>query len=304
MTEKALKRRYGSLDGIKGLSALGIACIYHLATINFPYISGLPFENVVFINWFYQNGYLLVELFLIISGFLAVDSYMEKIFNGYEFNEFVKNRIYKIFPVMWVTLLMSLFVNIVYYNTHERMFWEYGNDSLLTLALSFMGVQDVFGISQSWNYPAWSLSQFFICWFIFYWIVKISKNSFNVGFLCFMIMCLGIIIQCNCNPNTFFSIWNALGGYVAFFLGSILWFINDWFAKKNKRHFLVGIMVSFGLIELTAYKLLNVEIGILGLGYSLCIFAPLLLIIINVNALEKLLSIKPLKYFGEISFCI
>lgn len=60
---------YNSLNAIKGLSALGIACVYHLATINFPYKTGLPLANNFILNWFYTKGYLLVELFLVVSGF-------------------------------------------------------------------------------------------------------------------------------------------------------------------------------------------------------------------------------------------
>lgn len=37
-----MKNRIAAIDGMKGIHALAIACIYHLATVPYPYAYGIP----------------------------------------------------------------------------------------------------------------------------------------------------------------------------------------------------------------------------------------------------------------------
>lgn len=36
------KKRINAIDGMKGINALIIACVYHLATVPFEYLNGIP----------------------------------------------------------------------------------------------------------------------------------------------------------------------------------------------------------------------------------------------------------------------
>ena len=75
-------KRVDAIDGLRGLSAIAIACIYHLATINIKYPQGLPFHDIMLINWIYRRGSIFVELFLVISGYMTFYSYTSKIDQG------------------------------------------------------------------------------------------------------------------------------------------------------------------------------------------------------------------------------
>lgn len=110
-----VEKTYNCLNGIKGLASLEIACIYHLATINYPYKSGeIPFENVFPFTWCYQKGGIFVELFLLLSGFLAFYVYSEKIAEGMSFTQYMKRRVMRIFPLMWITLGTTVILDLIY----------------------------------------------------------------------------------------------------------------------------------------------------------------------------------------------
>ncbi len=69
------KKRINAIDGMKGINALIIACVYHLATVPFEYLNGIPGGNIKPLGWIYQNGYIFVESFfslLGLSGILAL----------------------------------------------------------------------------------------------------------------------------------------------------------------------------------------------------------------------------------------
>lgn len=74
-----MKDRVYCIDGMKGIAALLIACVYHLKTVPLPFSNGLPFSNSYIFEWFYANGGFLVEFFFICSGFLAFLCYTDKI---------------------------------------------------------------------------------------------------------------------------------------------------------------------------------------------------------------------------------
>lgn len=120
------QKKYSCLNGVKGLAAVEIACVYHLATINYPYKSGLPFEKFFLFSWCYRNGYIFVELFFLLSGLLAFYVYSEKIAEGMSFTQFMGKRVLRIFPLMWITLGMTLILDLIYGGMHEHAFFVGG----------------------------------------------------------------------------------------------------------------------------------------------------------------------------------
>lgn len=299
------KKGYHCLNGIKGLAAVEIACVFHLATINYPYKSGLPFENTLFFRWSYQNGGVFVELFLLLSGFLAFYVYSEKIANGMSFTQFMKRRIVRIFPLMWITLGTTVVLDLIYGYLHERMFFiNVSHDNILTLFLSLFGMQAMFSIGQSWNYPAWSLSQFFICWIIYYWIIRLGKNqkSWNV-WACIVFIVLGISLQTSWNIEVIFLNNAISGGYIAFFVGGILYYLNEYLLEKNMQAKAVAISAIWLLI-ITVLRIYGVPIEWKSATYSLCIFPAIIIIILNLDMLNKLLSMKIFAWLGEISYAV
>lgn len=298
------KEKLECLNGIRGIAALFIACIYHLATVPFPYYEGFPFADNIFIDWIYRKGYLFVELFFVVSGFLAFYNYTDKILGGMSFFQFMKKRVVRIFPLMWVTLFTAVLGNLIYYCTHEHMFWwRGGNDSFFTLVLSCLGLQNLFSIGQSWNYPSWSLTEFFICWMIYYFIIRYSKGKDKFEIIgCIVMILIGMVIYLNPTITIAFYNHSVARGYIAFFSGGIVYHIYKKLDRKQRKKcgWICAIWLSIGFL----FVLLGIPLGPETLIFGGFIFPVLLLMILSLKIVNHIFSFKILSYLGKISFAM
>lgn len=110
------RKRLDYIDSIRGLAAIGIACVYHLNTVPFPYKNGSSLNDVKVMQWLYSNGYLMVELFFILSGFISFYCYQNAIcVKKISLGTFIKRRVVRIFPVMWISLIIASVLSVVYF---------------------------------------------------------------------------------------------------------------------------------------------------------------------------------------------
>src|SRR5438552_4949494 len=92
MTEPTADRpHYPSLDGLRGLAIL-LVLIYH----NFEY------TNYFFFGW------LGVDLFFVLSGFLITEILLQKRNGRRYLREFYTRRTLRIFPIYYLTLIIFL----------------------------------------------------------------------------------------------------------------------------------------------------------------------------------------------------
>lgn len=178
------------------------------------------------------------------------------------------------------------------------------HDNILTLFLSLFGAQAMFSVGQSWNYPAWSLSQFFICWAIYYWIVRLGKNrkSYNI-WGCLIFIMLGISLQTSWHIEMLFFNSAISRGYIAFFAGGVLYYLNEYIQKKELQTKAIIISIVWLLI-VVALRIYGVQLEWKSATYSLCIFPEIMIIVLNFGVLNRLLSMKVFNWLGEISFAI
>ena len=190
--------RIDAIDGLRGGSAIAIACIYHLATMEFYFPEGLPFNGISFMDWIYRRGGVLVEMFLAISGYVSFRAYTRKIDDGLTFWQYVIRRVIRIYPLMWATLGTSVLGHMIYYLQHSHTWWRKCDMTITTLIFNVLGLQAFYPGGQSWNQPAWSLSVFFICWLIYYAVIKFSKRQNAVRIAgCVVFILIGIGLQKN-----------------------------------------------------------------------------------------------------------
>jgi len=132
--------RYAFLDGIRGVAAIFI----------------LTRHTLDFWGWYFYfyRSYLAVDIFFILSGFVIAHAYDEKIKNGtLSFQEFIKIRLIRLYPVFFLSLLICSAVSICI-NGHAN--WETFRSILL--AALFLPSRtgwsnDLFPV----NGPYWSL---------------------------------------------------------------------------------------------------------------------------------------------------
>lgn len=116
-----LRERMKALNFLKAMSAIIIAYFYHYRN-DFALNIGInyPFENVqgIFsgISWWSVNGWMLTDLFFILSGMTFVAAYKNKITLGViSFHDFMINRIKRLFPMMVISTIVMTIMEYIHY---------------------------------------------------------------------------------------------------------------------------------------------------------------------------------------------
>lgn len=119
-----------------------------------------------------HSGYLAVELFFIISGFLLCNTYEIK---KYSIREFVKSRLRKLYFPYVIAYVFLAIVKIVFHSPFKYSKWY----SLITELLCIQGI-GIKGSGQV-NYPMWYLSVLIIVSIVIYTMLTITPNRvFNI----------------------------------------------------------------------------------------------------------------------------
>ncbi|QGX91643.1 acyltransferase [Tatumella sp. TA1] len=154
-----MKKNIPALTGIRGIAAL-LVVFYHLLhhSINFNLI---------------KNGYLSVDLFFILSGFIMMyvhsNDFNQKIISKNYFS-FMISRVKRIWPAYFCWVFFNLLLSIHHNNTPE----------LFDLITNTLMIQSWF-LSKSTIGTGWSLSVEFFCIFpfSFYMPEYIKKKVYN-----------------------------------------------------------------------------------------------------------------------------
>ena len=285
------------LNGLKGLGALVIAFIWHYQ--HFAPLYGSPFGTVF--PLLYKYGFYMVEVFFMLSGFGMMLGYGEKVLKKeISFPDYIKKRLKKIYPIFFLTLLLTAVLEAIYLKLTGGTF-VYPNFDLYHLVLNILCVQNgVFGIDWSFDSPSWCFSICTLLYCVFYYIAYSSKNKNEIIYKSLFIISLVYILYTTTN------IINILvfRGFLSFFVGVILAFVYE---KKDCFNYkLIGwisiLFVIFSIIVMRKYDekyIGNIQMFIiLGFGPAL-IMATLFNNIIN-----RIFSCKFALMFGKISISV
>ena len=287
------ENRILAIDSLRGGSAIIIACIYHLNTIPLPYTRGLPFHDIGLFDWCYRRGGLLVTMFLVISGYTSFAVYTRRIDNGLSFKQYIIRRMIRIFPLMLATLGIAA--------VHSHTWWIVGKDdrnSLASLILSCFGLQSVYFGNQSWNYPAWSLGVFFSCWIVFWFMMHWTRRSpqMRVG-VCITLILYGMSRSLPLPPLL------SSGLDIGFFAGGLIYYIVQMSTSPEQKKRNIGLCVTI-LLVLVILHMLYIPTGSDGIVFGLVIFPCLLLLALQCDVINKILSFPVFMFLGKISFSI
>jgi peptidoglycan/LPS O-acetylase OafA/YrhL len=152
-------RRPATLPGLTGLRGVGAlwVVLYHAQGS-----MGLPIA---------QAGYLGVDLFFILSGFVLSHAYPDMRWNWPSYRAFLRARFARIFPMHWAALAVVALVLVLYPGVYADMPQVF---ALRGLFASIPLMQNWgFGRPGPWNGPAWSLST--------EWLVSLAFPLFVLG---------------------------------------------------------------------------------------------------------------------------
>ena len=151
------------LESIRGLAAL-LVVFYHIPKWN-------PLLEIGIIN----NGYLMVELFFVLSGFVIYNAYSEKIVSIKDLIRFQFLRFGRLYPVHFFFLIIYIFIEVAKYlvqlkfeisSPNSQPFIE---NNLMALFQQIFLIQAIgpTGNSLTFNGPAWSISVEFFTYLMF-----------------------------------------------------------------------------------------------------------------------------------------
>jgi len=139
VTRTTKKERFAVLDGMRGVAALFIVTIHTGALWHFDF----------------PRGYLAVDLFFVLSGFVIAHSYDARLASSLSASEFIKIRLIRLMPFVY----LSVPISIAHYITlhHEPKYIALvvlsGISSLFLVPSYVPGTDFIFPI----NPPIWSL---------------------------------------------------------------------------------------------------------------------------------------------------
>lgn len=131
---------YDSFDGLRGIAAMAVA-FFHLA----PH-AGL--------EWIMPHGYLAVDLFFVLSGFVIAQAYGARLKAGMGLRQFMAVRLVRLYPLYFLGQVLGFWVLIV--TDHELLAVVkafLAGILLLPIPVQHGGIPLIFSL----NGPSWSL---------------------------------------------------------------------------------------------------------------------------------------------------
>lgn len=254
------KHRYVVLDSLRGVCACMIV-IFHLTSQGV--IHNLP---VI------QNGYLFVDFFFVLSGFVIGSSYGERLKANLSIGRFMWFRLGRIYPLHFVVLMIFLafeiFFALVAPTAANRPPFE-GAMALPYLGYSLLFVQIFFGLDAVWNPPSWSIAAEMWTYLIFALLLRFAFR-WTVP-ICIAIACAAplIISQLTDRNLNVFHEGALLRCMFGFSLGIIGWRLADWVAQiRISQH-------GSDLIEVAVFIVVVLFVSIAGTS-PLSLIAPFL----------------------------
>ena len=224
------------LDIARGIAAISVAIFHYKLFYSYNInteeylIKNQPFFQ--YIKLIYQNGWIAVQFFFLLSGFIFFKLYLQKIYQKkINFYEFLILRISRLYPLHLVTLIAVL---LIYLALNNYEFYNPIQGDLKHFIYNLLLIQQ-WGLSSSasFNEPSWSISVEILMYIIFFYIA-LKQNIF---FFITLVITTSVII--------FFKFkLIGYGGY-CFFIGGLSFLILDKLKLSNKIKIATLILIIF-----------------------------------------------------------
>lgn len=284
------------IDGLRGFSIL-LVIFYHL---DYSY---------------FKNGFLGVDIFIVLSGFLVTNIILQKIYNNnFSYLKFLNNRARRLLPTLTLIFILTSFIS--YFTLSENIY----NHFLKTIISSIIYSSNIF-LWNNTNYFSgsgefnpllhiWSLSleeQFYFIWPVFLIILlKLTKKKFFINLsIFFLIFCLSLTISIIYKSSLLASFYLLPFRLYEFLIGSL---ISIFLLKFQIPNFKFKKIIPYVGLTLVSYSLLPINnYDYIPYYYALlpCLGIGLLIIFNNQDGIiNKIFCNKFLVYIGLISYTL
>ena len=159
--------RFAALDGLRGVCALLVA-LFHL-----------PLECHLLASPLVREGYIFVDFFFVLSGFVIAHAYGTRLAGGSELASFLVRRIGRLWPLHIVVLAVMVAIDCVLYVLVTRFNvigpHPFTGQHALDLLPANAFLIHSWGIGWlSWNTPSWSISAELLAYIVFAAVVLLA----------------------------------------------------------------------------------------------------------------------------------
>ena len=278
------------LESLRGIAAL-VVVIHHFDV------------SSIFNNQFTQHGWLFVDFFFVLSGFVVAMNYQERIKTSKQLISFQIRRFLRLYPLHLLMLFAFLGVELAKYFVQVKFDMVATNEAFsINNFSSFLEnvflVQNLFNETLTWNLPSWSISSEFYVYLVFGFLTLAFHNKKTILIIIFSFLSLGSFI---------FLVENSMGTENGFFRCTYSFFLGALIFNLYKRvNHKIPKFISYCLM-LSAIALVTFSMGKDSIITALTPIAFALLILSLVMSkgdsfLKRVLNNTFLIYLGTISY--
>jgi peptidoglycan/LPS O-acetylase OafA/YrhL len=291
--------KHAAPQNLAALTALRFFAAMWVVFYHFWDNLGSPMPQIV------AKGYLGVELFFVLSGFILCHVYLERFKDGqFSYRAFLWARLARIYPlhIAIIAGLLALILGLALLGIHA-------GDQLITWSSlpAQVTLTQAWGLGQAggWNHPAWSISAEWFAYLSFPAFALLFARLWRrpgaaiAGTAVFMIV-LQIVFERLAGFSLTHAtiLWGALRIVPCFALGSAIWLL---WRKTHVTARRFGLPAAGGaMATLAAATGLQSPDWVFVLAFAALIYG----LAVMSAAGDRILSHPALVYLGEVSFAI
>ncbi|MFD1557843.1 acyltransferase family protein [Paraburkholderia silviterrae] len=285
-----MKTTNRSLEGLRGAAAL-LVVFFHIGLLS-------PFSAII------RNGYLAVDLFFVLSGFVICSAYADRLETGHDVWRFIVRRSGRLWPLHIVSaILVCALLGMIFALGGRRPHVPTGGE---TIAIVTMMQGLVFPDRDIGNLVAWSTGDEFYVYLLFAVICLRLRRWRRVTFAA--AAAAGFSIAVYVDAGTCVSIHHCMDLHSSF----------GW--ARCLAGFFVGALLAHSRIHLSSISTPAVQIAMataslafvagtsefpLAAFASPVVFAALIAsLITDSGPLAIILQTRPMQYLGKISYAL
>lgn len=282
--------RLNQLDGIKGIICFFIIFVHYIGRTPsgaFP-LAWMP-------DLFTKKGWIFVELFFIISGFLAAASSKHKIPET-SFKNYVVSKLYRLYPpVLFITLfdVVVRIIGIIATHSTYRL-------TVFNLIKSLTFASTLIYNEEPFPTVLWYIHVLLLCYLLYFLIAKAKTTTkYYLGVAALLLLGWALYALQLDLP---FLYKNIGRGYFSFAIGLLIFeFQNKASAKCRQTVTVLAAAISALALTLALIFGFGKVFGDILFCFTVLIFPTVMLCILNIPLLAKLFSLSPLVFLGKLS---
>jgi len=297
------KSQLPSLTSFRGVAALWVV-LYHYIVVYFSQLNPSQYTHFV------EKGYLAVDLFFMLSGFVLTHVYRRAFSEGIakHYKHFLLSRIARLYPLHIMVLLLfvatavtSRLLEYAATGTYETIPIQ-GPRSLAAFLANLFMLQGLQAGQLSWNYPAWSISVEFAAYLLFPFLLPTIWRASPTSKIALAVFLIGILSLFSYYHGGNFNEWDGpqtlLRCLPEFTLGTVLY-----------AAFRSGVYVPILGSDAVSILILLTTLSVLHFGGPdlavVLLFAVLVLsVVVNTGIVAGIANRKPLIWLGNISYSL